>query len=118
MSGFRIRANSNVSSRPPIICGSGGDLSSVASDLDMKNFKITDVAAPTLGKDAVNKDYVDANIGFVATANADLDMASNSITNLTDPIGAQDGATKAYVDANAGGEGGGTGSDFPCRQSS
>jgi hypothetical protein len=60
------RARSALSATSPIAYNSTTgqiSLGTMTSDLSMANYKITNLAAPTSGGDAVNKSYTDGNIG-------------------------------------------------------
>jgi hypothetical protein len=86
-----------------------GSLNMLA-DLDLNNFKITNIAAPIAGTDAARKTDVDSlsttiNNDFIRrdgtnTMQANLDMDSNQLTNLPAPISGNDATRKSYVDTN------------------
>ena len=67
--------------------------------------KITNVAAPTLTTDAVNKTYVDSGfyantvpLNLITAPAASVALNAQKITGLANPTLAQDATTKAYVD--------------------
>lgn len=83
------------------------------TNTDFHGAQLQNVATPTLGDDAANKNYVDAeitalNLGGVGpflqlaggTMSGDIDMDGNGIINLVDPTNPQDAMTLAYADAN------------------
>ena len=59
-----------------------GTESMFMGNINVNNYLITDLADPLNDQDASTKAYVDANIGFVSTADADLDMNNNSLNNV------------------------------------
>lgn len=102
------------------------DMTDIALCLDGDNYnaldkKITNVASPTAGKDAVNKESADASYDPVGSAAAvaaalgaliaekvsksgdtmsgTLNMSGNKIENLPTPTGISDPATKGYSDS-------------------
>ena len=76
--------------------------------LSMNQNDLFEIPAPKYGSAAVNKNYVDAKIQSVSTAQflqksgdrmtGDLDMTLNKIINLPAPTASNDPATKYYVD--------------------
>ena len=91
------------------------------ANLNVNGEKITNLATPTVGTDAANKNYIDAKTwttsvitDFVAAVTAfrldqfavptsAVSMGSQKITNLATPTLATDAVTKAYADALVGG---------------
>jgi hypothetical protein len=77
-------------------------------DQSMGGNKLTNVAAPTVGTDAANRDYVDTQDALKVNKSGDtmsgtLNMNGNAITNVPDPVNGTDVANKQYVDgARAG----------------
>jgi hypothetical protein len=59
--------------------------------------RITNLAAPTVALDAVNKNYVDTNFLKLAVGNV-WDSLDRRITNISLPINAKDAATKEFVE--------------------
>jgi hypothetical protein len=74
---------------------------SPTADISWANFKLTDLAPPSLAGDAANKNYVDGFLKRDGTnaPTADIPWNAKKITNLLDPTSAQDAATKNYVDS-------------------
>ena len=64
----------------------------LASNLDVNNFELIKVAAPTTDKSAVNKKWVDDNfMSNSGLVQGDLDMGDSSrIIDLRDPVNDQD----------------------------
>jgi len=74
---------------------------SFTNHISMGNFRLINVANPTAGMDAVNRQFLEQN--FVSSAGlssmtGNLNMGSFSITNLATPTANTDAANKAYVD--------------------
>ena len=74
---------------------------SPTADISWGNFKLLDLASPTLATDGANKGYVDGFLKRDGTNSptADIPWNAKKITNLLDPTSAQDAATKNYVDS-------------------
>lgn len=71
----------------------------MAADLSMGGFRLTNVEEPELDTDAANKKYVDAMLSKDGgTMSGAIDMGSNQITNLADPTDDADAVNKKYVD--------------------
>ena len=70
--------------------------------LSVKNKRITDLADPSVSSDAVNKKYVDNQLGSmpITASGRSSDLNSNhfKILNLTDPTVSSDAVNKKYVD--------------------
>lgn len=84
----------------------GGTMTGI---LDMGDYRITSLAAPSAGTDAATKQYVDNVVSGLTptesylplsggTMTGTLDMGSNRITSLSNPSNTADAATKGYVD--------------------
>jgi len=115
----------------PAVQGAGGNIQASiwntislsgapVGDLDMGGFKIINLGSPTLGTDATNKNYVDAQdalhvlkagdtmsgllvfsgtAGIQFTGTGQIDMGLNKIINLGTPTLNTDATTKTYVDS-------------------
>jgi hypothetical protein len=71
------------------------------SHINLNSNKITNLADPTVDKDAVNKEYVDDNFLKLDGTNlpsANINLNSNKIINLADPTADKDAVNKEYVD--------------------
>lgn len=91
------------------------------ANLNVNGEKITNLATPTVGTDAANKNYIDAKtwttsvitdftsavtafrLDQFATPTSAISMNSQKITNLGTPTLATDAVTKAYADSLVGG---------------
>jgi hypothetical protein len=76
----------------------------MTGSLDMSGQKVTGLGTPTIGGDATNKTYVDAQTALKlnlsgGTMSGVIAMGNNRITGVQDPANAQDAATKNYIDA-------------------
>jgi hypothetical protein len=92
--------------------GGGGNADNMgnqiaAFNLNMSNFKITNLATPTTAGDATSKAYVDAAITGVATsadnlgnhnATIRLNMAGQRIIGVANPAASTDAVNRAWVD--------------------
>ena len=79
---------------------SGGSL---FGDLNMDNYSIHGVHAPTAASDAANKQYVDVTALAVSGGNtmaAPINMGGNRVVSMADPVAAGDAATRRYVDTS------------------
>ena len=79
---------------------SGGSL---FGDLNMDNYSIHGVHAPTAASDAANKQYIDTVALAVSGSNnmaAPLNMGGNRVVSMADPVAAGDAATRRYVDTS------------------
>ena len=74
--------------------------SAMTGDLNLGNNRAVNVATPTAGTDAVNKDYAD---GFIPRSGifpmlADLNMGGFKVVNLAAPVAGTDAVNKTYAD--------------------
>ncbi len=92
----------------PSVAGDNLGNHTATQTLIMGNFKITNLAPPTVGTDAATMAYVDAKPGDNLgnhTATINLDMSGKLINGLAAPAANTDAANKLYVDtavANTG----------------
>jgi hypothetical protein len=88
-----------------------------AGDVNINNFRLTNVNDPTAAKDAANMQYVDNHtwtasqitdfnsavqsnsVSSLAPATSDLNVNGHKIINQADPTDPTDGANKEYVDS-------------------
>ncbi|MCD4746956.1 MAG: hypothetical protein K8R58_11730, partial [Bacteroidales bacterium] len=105
VTGFYFNKGTPVSPDWVIISGDNLGDHIATKNLDLSNYKIINLAEPTVAGDAATKQYVDNNSGdnlgnHIATEN--LDLSNYKIFNLSEPIANNDAATKQYVDNNSG----------------
>ena len=120
-SGFQAATKSYVDSK---VSGTGdGDFKkdgsvAMTGNLNVGGFKVTNMADPTDGGDAANKNYVDANLASQKSTieneykqyvqentvapdepiDGKLDLGGNTIENVGTPVNPTDAANKQYVD--------------------
>lgn len=88
-----------------------------AGDVDIANFKVTNLAPPTDGTNATNKNYVDTKtwatsaitdfstavtafrLDQFAVPTADVSFNSYKITNVATPVLSTDGVNRGFIDA-------------------
>lgn len=81
-----------------IVLGRLDQLTAPAADVAMNSHKITGLAAPGSGTDAVNRDYVlGRTVNDLTAPSADFAMNNHKITGLATPTDATDAATRGYV---------------------
>jgi hypothetical protein len=75
-----------------------------ASDVNMSNNKLINLAAPVANSDGANKQYVDNKAALYlplsgGSVTGNILMNNNTVTNLDEPVNNSDAATKQYVDS-------------------
>lgn len=92
------QAASTISDLQSVVQGySLSDFAALTADLDLAGFKLTNVATPTAGSDAVTKDYAD-NLRAGISVKDPVEVVATGNVNLAAPGATIDGVTLAAGD--------------------